>query len=101
MADLSDEESVPTPAEVKRVTKALQDAVKQFYADNEERDKLTVRNVRARAEESLGLDTDFLKSHTFWREKSKALIQAAVVRLSKLFAASCRANSLSRINKNN
>lgn len=48
-------------------------------------DELTVKRVRTRAEEQLGLSAGFLKSID-WKQKSRDIIVEAVVRLLLSFA---------------
>lgn len=42
---------------------------------------LTLKRVRAAAEEKLGLPPDYLKNHSMWKDRSKKLVTDEVVRL--------------------
>jgi hypothetical protein len=55
--------------------KTLRDIVRKAEVD-----PITVKRVRTAAEERLGLDEGFFKSHDEWNEKSKDIIEAAFVR---------------------
>lgn len=62
--------------------KTLRDIVRKAEVD-----PITVKRVRTAAEERLGLDAGFFKSHDEWNEKSKEIIEDAFVRCnsSQLF----------------
>lgn len=55
--------------------KTLRDIVRKAEVD-----PITVKRVRTAAEERLGLDAGFFKSHDEWNEKSKEIIEDAFVR---------------------
>ena len=55
--------------------KTLRDIVRKAEVD-----PITVKRVRTAAEERLGLDAGFFKSHDEWNDKSKDIIEAAFVR---------------------
>ena len=57
----------------------LCDAVKEVFKLGNLED-LTVKRIRKVVEEKLGLDNDFFKSDKHWKDKSKHIIQAEVVR---------------------
>ena len=58
---------------------ALRKAVQQIYKSGD-LENLTIRRLRKVAEEDLDLDDDFFKIDPIWKEKSKNVIQAEVVR---------------------
>ena len=58
---------------------ALQGVVQEIYESQKVED-LTVKRVRIAAEKRLGLQQDFFKDHPVWKDRSKDIIQAEVVR---------------------
>lgn len=54
--------------------KTLRDIVRKAEVD-----PITVKRVRTAAEERLGLDAGFFKSHDEWNEKSKEIIEDTFV----------------------
>ena len=59
--------------------KTLRDIVRKAEVD-----PITVKRVRTAAEERLGLDAGFFKSHDEWSDKSKDIIEAASVSYTHL-----------------
>lgn len=47
-------------------------------------EELTVKRIRAAAEQDLDLEEGFFKSDSTWKEKSKDIIQSEVVRTTKV-----------------
>ncbi|KAF1963621.1 hypothetical protein CC80DRAFT_10362 [Byssothecium circinans] len=72
---MSDSEMADIPAEA-TISRALRDVVISIHKAGNTND-LTVKRVRARAEEELGLPSGFLKSED-WKQKSQTLIHEAV-----------------------
>ena len=68
------------------IERTLQQTIKALY-QADQYDQLTYRRVRNSTEEQLKLPLDALKEDSRWREKSKAVIKAAIVRESPLFHA--------------
>lgn len=80
LARMSDSESLSdSPPSDAALKEALQNIVQEIYESRKVED-LTVKRVRIAAEKRLGLRTDFFKDHPVWKEKSKDIIQAEVVR---------------------
>jgi len=77
---MSDSESLSdSPPSDAALKAALQSIVKEIYETRKVED-LTVKRVRSAAEKQLGLQKDFFKDHPVWKNKSKDVIQAEVVR---------------------
>jgi hypothetical protein len=73
--NMSDSEAdIPSEASI---TRALRDVVISIHTSGNS-DDLTVKRVRTRAEEELGLPAGFFKNHD-WKQKSHELIHEAVV----------------------
>ena len=86
---MSDSETVDIPTEA-TISRALRDVVISIHKSGNT-DDLTVKRVRARAEQQLGLPGGFLKSED-WKQKSQSLIHDAVVGwhiLAKPYRAVC------------
>ena len=58
--------------------KALRSAVRDVYREGNLED-LTVKRVRKATERLHNMSEDFFKSHTYWKQKSKDVIQSEVV----------------------
>lgn len=58
---------------------ALRNAIRRVYQSGA-LENLTVKRIRKAAEEVLDLDEDYFKNDSVWKEKSKNIIQAEVVR---------------------
>lgn len=71
---------LPTHAELEQ---ALKNVVQTIYKSGD-LENLTVKRVRKAAEENLGLDEGFFKDHETWKDKSKDIILAEVVRVEYL-----------------
>lgn len=56
--------------------KSLRDAVRAHYSNPV--DEITVRSIRTKSEEKLGLETGFYKNDEVWKDKSKEIIQDQV-----------------------
>jgi len=80
MAGSDDEVAAAPKAEVKRITKGIQDAVKQHFQESDA-ESLTVNNIRSRAEVTLKLGKDFLRTDPYWRNESKTIIREEFVRI--------------------
>ena len=77
---MSDLESLSnSPPSNAALKKALQSIVQEIYETRKVED-LTVKRVRIAAEKRLGLQKDFFKNHPVWKDRSKDIIQAEVVR---------------------
>lgn len=77
---MSDSESLSdSPPSSAALKEALQSVVQEIYETRKVED-LTVKRVRIAAEKRLGLQKDFFKDHPVWKDKSKVIIQAEVVR---------------------
>ncbi|KAF2271366.1 uncharacterized protein EI97DRAFT_428394 [Westerdykella ornata] len=74
MSDSDDSPNVPPDSIISRT---LRDVVIGLHKSGNHED-LTVKRVRARAEEQLGLPSGFLKSDQNWKQKSSDLIHEAV-----------------------
>lgn len=61
---------MPTDAEYEA---SLRNAVREHYANPEE--EATVRSMRTKSEQDLGLDEGFYKNDDTWKDKSKQIIQ--------------------------
>lgn len=81
MSDSSHNEEPPSDIVL---GKALQAAVRDVYASKSLED-LTVNRIRATAEKELGLANGFFKTNREWKETSKNIIQAEVVRVSQVY----------------
>lgn len=77
----------PAPPSDVILEKTLRDIVRKAEVD-----PITVKRVRAAAEQRLGLDENFFKSHNEWNEKSKDIIEAAFVRCNTYIISSDRLN---------
>lgn len=62
--------TMPTDAEYEA---SLRNAVREHYANPEE--EATVRSMRTKSEQDLGLDEGFYKNDDVWKDKSKQIIQ--------------------------
>lgn len=80
MAGSDDEVAAPSKAEIKRITKGIQDAMKQHYQESGDAESLTVNNIRSKAEVTLKLGKDFLRTDPYWRNESKTIIHEEFVR---------------------
>lgn len=69
------EDNLPSDA---AISTKLREVVIAIHKSGNEGD-LTVKRVRARAEEELGLPADFFKTSSVWKEKSQNQIKHAVV----------------------
>lgn len=70
-----------TPSQV-ALEQALRKAVQRVYKlGNPE--ELTIKRIRAAAEQDLDLEEDFFKTDSTWKEKSKNIIQSEFVRTNK------------------
>ncbi len=67
-----------TPSDAK-LEQSLRNAVVGFYEANDF-DSLTLKRVRILAARKLGLSEDFFKSDATWKDRSKAVVNAEVVR---------------------
>jgi hypothetical protein len=76
---MSDSETADIPTDT-TIVRAIRDVVISIYKSGRT-DDLTVRTVRERAEEELGLSGGFLKNEA-WKQKSKDVIKEAVVSYS-------------------
>lgn len=76
---MSDSDTGNLPSEA-TISRALRDTVIAIHKSGNT-DDLTVKRVRTRAEEQLGLPAGFLKTDTSWKRKSHNLIHEAVVRV--------------------
>jgi hypothetical protein len=74
---MSDSENPSIPSEA-ALSRALRDIVIATYTSGNT-DELTVKRLRARAEETLGLSQGFLKADQKWKQKSHDMIHEAVV----------------------
>lgn len=77
MSDSSLSDSAPSTAALKQ---ALRDAVREVYRSGD-LDNLTIKRIRKSVEANLDLQDDFFKNDPAWKEKSKNIIQAEVVRV--------------------
>ncbi|KAF2195340.1 hypothetical protein K469DRAFT_649183 [Zopfia rhizophila CBS 207.26] len=73
---MSDSEGADIPPAA-AITRAIRDAVIGIYKSGKIED-LTVKRVRARVEEELGLPAEFLKTSSEWKQKSHDIIHEAV-----------------------
>lgn len=76
--------------ETSRITKGIENAVKQHFKESDA-DSLTVNGIRSRAEVDLSLDKGFLRTDTFWRDRSKIIIRDEFV--SEIFCCQYLAQS--------
>lgn len=79
MSDSSLSSVTPSPAAVEQ---ALRNAVQRVYKLGN-LEELTVKRIRAAAEQDLDLEEDFFKTDTIWKGKSKNIIESEVVRTNK------------------
>lgn len=63
-----------------RLESALREAVENTFRTDPE--QLTVKRLRCKVEQDLGLEEGFFKSNATWNTRSKEIIQSEVVRLS-------------------
>lgn len=79
MSDSSLSSVTPSQAALER---ALRNAVERVYKLGN-LEELTVKRIRAAAEQDLDLEEGFFKTDSTWKEKSKDIIQSEVVRINK------------------
>jgi hypothetical protein len=84
---MSDSEAADRPSD-STISRTLRDVVIATHKSGKDED-LTVKRVRAKAEEQLGLSPGFLKTNQEWKQKSQVTILEAVVRCHHLFIAHC------------
>lgn len=77
MSDSSLSDGAPSEGVLEQ---ALRNAVKAVYRSGD-LDNLTVKRIRKSVEADLGLEDDFFKNDSAWKEKSKNVIQSEVVRV--------------------
>jgi hypothetical protein len=77
---MSDSDTSTRPSDA-AISRSLRDVVVSLYKAGNT-DELTVKRVRARTEDALGLPTGFLKTDSLWKQKSSDVIKDAVVRVS-------------------
>lgn len=65
--------------EIARITKGLQEAVREHFLTAEDESTLTINNIRTRSEEVLKLKSGFFKDDEFWKTESKKVIREEVV----------------------
>ena len=70
-----------TPSQT-ALEQALRNAVQRVYKLGN-LEELTVKRIRAAAEQDLDLEEDFFKTDTIWKVKSKNIIESEVVRTNK------------------
>jgi hypothetical protein len=75
---MSDSEPADLPSDA-AISRTLRDTVIAIHKSGNT-DDLTVKRVRARAEQELGLPAGFLKTNSQWKQKSHDQIHEAVVR---------------------
>lgn len=71
--------SVKLPSNI-QLEYALRHAVQIVYKNGNVED-LTIKRIRNAAEKNLDLEDGFFKNDATWKEKSKSIIQAEVVRV--------------------
>lgn len=79
MSDSSLSSVTPSQAALEQ---ALRNAVQRVYKLGN-MEELTVKRIRAAAEQDLGLEEGFFKTDTTWKVKSKNIIESEVVRTNK------------------
>lgn len=83
---MSSKETSNAPLSNAQLERALRSTVEKVYKSDPE--QLTVKRLRIRVEQDLGLKDGFFKSHATWNTRSKEIIQSEAVRCSKLHGAS-------------
>lgn len=82
---MSDSSSISnSPPSDAALEEALRSVVRTIYKNGNLED-LTVKRVRSSAENDLDLQKDFFKDHPSWKDRSKSIIQAEVVRPVAIF----------------
>lgn len=79
MSDSSLSSVTPSQAALEQ---ALRNAVQRVYKLGN-MEELTVKRIRAAAEQDLDLEEDFFKTDTTWKVKSKNIIESEVVRTNR------------------
>jgi hypothetical protein len=74
---MSDSEAADRPSDA-TISRTLRDVVIATHKSGKDED-LTVKRVRAKVEEQLGLGAGFLKTNQEWKQKSQVTILEAVV----------------------
>ena len=77
---MSDTETADRPSDA-IIARTLRDVVIATHKSGKDED-LTVKRVRAKAEEQLGLSAGYLKTNQEWKQKSQDTILEAVVSMS-------------------
>jgi len=77
---MSDSETADLPSDA-TIARTLRDVVIATHKSGKDED-LTVKRVRAKAEEQLGLSAGYLKTNQRWKQKSQDNILEAVVSIS-------------------
>ncbi|KAL8941210.1 MAG: hypothetical protein Q9216_002387 [Gyalolechia sp. 2 TL-2023] len=71
---MSDSETSDAPVSDAQLERALRSTVEKIYKSDPE--QLTVKRLRIRVEQDLGLSDGFFKSHATWNARSKEIIQS-------------------------